>query len=368
MAYQALMSARDNYTSVGNSVASMQENATDVAGQNEESQTFYMSLTNQLETAGLQEAIPAIPGVIGAAYALKKAYSSLGTLKDTVLSGVEKGKALLAGKGEEAAALLGKGKDLVTGTLNEVKTTVTETGQQLASTVAQTAQNVTEEGTRLLASGTDALATYGDEAGAAAARTLGGLTDLPRQLGANLPTTETGFDEMAIRPVAPLINTAEDVINAPLAPVGRNVRSTVAGLEQEMTSFRPGGSLPMVPNVEVPTVPSLDTVMPNIERVIPNVEDILQPLATTGPKIAATVGAAVDEGSTLVSAGAKLATDTAVGLADIALPVVGEIGLVGLGIWQGIKGFEDLFNKPTVPTAAPVPMVANISQSFQSGI
>jgi hypothetical protein len=352
-AYGALMSARDSYTSVGNSVASMQENATDVAGQNEESQTFYKSLTNQLETAGLQEAIPSIPGVIGAAYALKKAYSSLGTLKDTVLSGVEKGKALLAGKGEEAAALLGKGKDLVTGTLNEVKTTVTETGQQLASTVAQTAQNVTQEGTRLLASGTDALATYGDEASAAASRALGGVSALPRQLGANLPTTETGFDEMAIRPVAPLINTAEDVINAPLAAARGNVRSTVAGLEQEMTAFRPGGSLP--------TVPSLETV-------VPNVEDVLQPLVTTGPKIAATVGAAVDEGSTLVSAGAKLATDTAVGLADIALPVVGEIGLVGLGVWQAVKGFEDLFNHPTVPTAAPVPVVANISQSMQSGI
>jgi hypothetical protein len=55
-------------------------------------------------------------------------------------------------------------------------------------------------------------------------------------------------------------------------------------------------------------------------------------------------------------------------LATEAIPVVGEVLAAGLGIYQGIKGFEDLFSKPKAPTVQAVPQVANIAQSFQSGI
>ena len=436
MAYAALMSARQDYSSIGSSVASMQENAIEVAGQNEESQTFYESLTNQLETAGLQETIPAIPGVIGAAYAIKKAYSSLGTLKESVLSGVEKGKALLAAKGQEGLALKDRAATLVQNTQEELTTTartavsdtvaagenlvntgrqvvqdvtnqVVDTGRQALETGTQLVQDVgsqvVETATRVTASATESFADLGDEASAIAARSLGGTMNLPRQLGANLPTIETTFDEDAIlpyRPTLPTVSTAaEDVVDEPLAAVnsvtsrvGGSVRSTVAGLEQEMTAFRPSASLPTIPSVDVPAMPSLPEMpaipsvemppipsVPSVETLMPRAaetlqplrtaaEDAIQPLTNAAENVTRTVGTALTEGADIATAGAKLATDTAVGLADIALPVIGEVGLVGLGIWQAVEGFKDLFNHPTVPTAAPVPVVANIAQSFQSGI
>lgn len=416
MAYAALMNARQDYSSIGSSVASMQENAVEIAGQNEESQTFYESLTNQLETAGLQETIPAIPGVIGAAYAIKKAYSSLGTLKESVLSGVEKGKALLAAKGQEGLALKDRATALVSNTqeelVNTARTAVSETvtagenlvntgrqvvqdvGSQVVETATQAVQPLVEGGTRVVASATESFADLGDEASVLAARALGGTLNLPRQLGANLPSLETTFDEDAILPYRPTLPTvsvaAEDVVDEPLAAVnavtsrvGGSVRSTVSGLEQEMTAFRPSASLPTIPSVEVPSiptvemppmpsVPSAETLMPRAAETLQPLrtaaEDVAQPLVSAAEDVTRTVSTALTAGTDIATAGAKLATDTAVGLADIALPVIGEVGLVGLGIWQAVEGFKDLFNHPSVPTAAPVPMVANIAQSFQSGI
>lgn len=416
MAYAALMNARQDYSSIGSSVASMQENAVEIAGQNEESQTFYESLTNQLETAGLQETIPAIPGVIGAAYAIKKAYSSLGTLKESVLSGVEKGKALLAAKGQEGLALKDRATALVSNTqeelVNTARNAVSETvtagqnlvdtgrqvvqdvGNQVVETATQAVQPLVEGGTRVVASATESFADLGDEASALAARALGGTMNLPRQLGANLPSLETTFDEDAILPYRPTLPTvsvaAEDVVDEPLAAVnavtsrvGGSVRSTVAGLEQEMTAFRPSASLPTIPSVEVPSIPTVEmppmpsvpspeTLMPRAAETLQPLrtaaEDVAQPLVNAAEDVTRTVSTALTAGTDIATAGAKLATDTAVGLADIALPVIGEVGLVGLGIWQAVEGFKDLFNHPSVPTAAPVPMVANIAQSFQSGI
>ena len=56
--------------------------------------------------------------------------------------------------------------------------------------------------------------------------------------------------------------------------------------------------------------------------------------------------------------------------ADLAVPVLGEVALVGSAIYGVVKGFEDLFHRPKAPTPIQPPQVsvANISQSFQSGI
>ena len=56
------------------------------------------------------------------------------------------------------------------------------------------------------------------------------------------------------------------------------------------------------------------------------------------------------------------------GLSDIAIPVLGEAALAGTAVYGLVKGFEDLFSHPKAPTPIAVPQVANIGQSFQSGI
>jgi hypothetical protein len=56
--------------------------------------------------------------------------------------------------------------------------------------------------------------------------------------------------------------------------------------------------------------------------------------------------------------------------ADLAVPVLGEVALVGSAIYGVVEGFRDLFSHPKPPTPIQPPQiqVANISQSFQSGI
>jgi len=86
---------------------------------------------------------------------------------------------------------------------------------------------------------------------------------------------------------------------------------------------------------------------------------------TTGKSILSNITGGLSEvaESTAIDVGEKVGL-----LATEAIPVVGEVVAAGLGIYQGIKGFEDLFSKPKAPTIQAVPQVANIAQSFQSGI
>lgn len=86
---------------------------------------------------------------------------------------------------------------------------------------------------------------------------------------------------------------------------------------------------------------------------------------TTGKTILSNITGGLSEvaESTAIDVGEKVGL-----LATEAIPVVGEVVAAGLGIYQGIKGFEDLFSKPKAPTIQAVPQVANIAQSFQSGI
>ena len=71
---------------------------------------------------------------------------------------------------------------------------------------------------------------------------------------------------------------------------------------------------------------------------------------------------------------AGIGSDVVSGLADIgtdlAVPVLGEVALVGSAVYGAIKGLEDLFHGPKAPAPIQPPQiqVANISQSFQSGI
>jgi len=84
-------------------------------------------------------------------------------------------------------------------------------------------------------------------------------------------------------------------------------------------------------------------------------------VSQTGGKLLSTV---TDTGATLLKTG----EETLVGLSDIAIPVLGEAALAGTAVYGLVKGFEDLFSHPKAPTPIAVPQVANIGQSFQSGI
>lgn len=87
------------------------------------------------------------------------------------------------------------------------------------------------------------------------------------------------------------------------------------------------------------------------------------------------VGGAIKTGSETATAALDVAkgaaTDVTEGLAEAStaiIPVVGEVAGIGLASFQIYEGFRDLFTHPSAPTPVAVPTVANISQSFQSGI
>jgi hypothetical protein len=87
-------------------------------------------------------------------------------------------------------------------------------------------------------------------------------------------------------------------------------------------------------------------------------------------KTLSTAGELASAGGDIVKGGIS---DLAAGASDAALaavPVVGEVAAIGFAGYQLVKGFEDLFNKPKMiaPTPIAVPTIANISQSFQSGV
>jgi hypothetical protein len=90
-------------------------------------------------------------------------------------------------------------------------------------------------------------------------------------------------------------------------------------------------------------------------------QDVISGAVKTGSEAAT---AAIDVGKGAVS-------DVAEGLGEASaavIPIVGEVAGIGLAGYQIYEGFKDLFSHPSAPTPIAVPTVANVSQSFQSGV
>jgi hypothetical protein len=77
MAYQALLTAKSDYSNFGSMLASAQENVADTNAQNTETTQFYDSYKAQLEGTGLMEGLPAVPLGVENAYSIgKKLYGA----------------------------------------------------------------------------------------------------------------------------------------------------------------------------------------------------------------------------------------------------------------------------------------------------
>lgn len=70
---------------------------------------------------------------------------------------------------------------------------------------------------------------------------------------------------------------------------------------------------------------------------------------------------------TAAGAASDVAEGVGLGLAE-AIPVVGEVAGIGLAGYQIYEGFKDLFNHPSAPKINAPASVANIAQSYQSGV
>ena len=105
----------------------------------------------------------------------------------------------------------------------------------------------------------------------------------------------------------------------------------------------------------------------NVGAAAENVGSQLTTGASTALDSAAATGGALTD---LATEGAGRAVGFLSALGDVAIPVLGEVALAGTAIYGAVQGIEDLFkaSSSTAPTPAAVPTIANVSQSFQSGI
>jgi len=163
---------------------------------------------------------------------------------------------------------------------------------------------------------------------------------------------------------------------ANLQATGTRMAENLGGTGSQTISDLQGATRQLTENLEATGTRTLENLTTTGTRTAENltggvakVSETLQQtggalaenVSQTGTKLLSTV---TDTGASLLKTG----EETLVGLSDIALPVLGEAALAGTAVYGLVKGFEDLFSHPKAPTPIAVPQVANIGQSFQSGI
>jgi len=179
-------------------------------------------------------------------------------------------------------------------------------------------------------------------------------------------------------------------INATVETAARDITSNISGAASQTVNNITEGARQAVSNISENVSGGIKSATEGVGRtageisnavettksaVTEGVSNISEQASTLAENVVGKVGGLGETVSGAIGGATSLAAETgekAVGLlsaaADVTIPVVGEIGMLGLGIYQGIKGFEDLFKHPSQPTLQATPQVANIAQSFQSGI
>ena len=432
MAYASLMNSRSDFSNFGSSLASIQENAVDVAASNEQTQTFYQSLTTQLTSTGLIEGFPSVVGVVSAGKGLYASVKRLGDIKPLLEKGLGEGKDLLQ---SGASDLLKTGKkglgQLETG-VNELKAKATTVGETIQSETSNLVSNIQQATSNVMnsaqASGEGVLATAQTEAANAVSTVEKGVSAIGAEIRSSIvpsvqAAAETRFSlplatkrPMTVEPANTLtgdsIHQQSLAMLEPEEPISINLgftRDNMAGLSdlnpvdtinglmtsysdvtsglrpalngfgQRFMSFFGGQSSTAQSAVSASAnnvvgagrqavTTTMNTATTEASGVLDSASSAVRNVAGAGEAV---VNSAVETGSALASTAVdagETAAKLVVGLGDIALPVIGEIGLIGVGVYSAIQGFEDLFSHPAAPKVSPVPVMGNISQSFQSGI
>ena len=151
---------------------------------------------------------------------------------------------------------------------------------------------------------------------------------------------------------------------ADLAPEGQAEASSITSQIVQQSAERA-----VMPTAAAISRPAVETVASSVESTASDVAHKVGSVADDAMSAGKSVLSGVGDDLSTIAKGAAEEVGERVGLlAAEAIPVVGEVLAAGLGIYQGIQGFKDLFSHPTAPKIQAMPQVANIAQSFQSGI
>ena len=189
--------------------------------------------------------------------------------------------------------------------------------------------------------------------GPAAANLQGVFTDV----GANLQEVGGG--------AAANLQAAGTRMAENLQDVGTRTISDLQATGTRTAENLSGATRELTQNLEATGTRTVENLSGGVAKVSETLQQtggaLAENVSQTGTKLLSTV---TDTGASLLKTG----EETLVGLSDIALPVLGEAALAGTAVYGLVKGFEDLFSHPKAPTPIAVPQIANIGQSFQSGI
>ena len=410
MAYSQFMTARNSFANLGDSLASIQQSvgqqSVDDEFQNQQTNSFFDSVKQQVLDTGLMETVASVPAVV---MGVKGLYGTLSGLKGKIVQAGQDAKDLLTGKLAEA-------KDVLSGGVSDIRDTIGEGISGIRATATSAAERAGSTISEGVASASDVIS------GAAA-----GIRGTAGELG----TEMSEFQTFSRRPVSTYateeIDTGAEASLPSLSEAGTGVMSSVsdfltggirntlqsAGNAQEMILdsdpealgagargyfFGVGSEAQGLAQSGVDTARGvLSSGVDTARGVLSGAADVaetagrglMQGAAETGGVLAqqgseligglgeSALGTAAQLAEGATSTFGKLAgigSDVVSGLtgigADLAVPVLGEVALVGSAVYGVVKGFEDLFHSPKAPTPIMPPQisVANISQSFQSGI
>jgi hypothetical protein len=392
MAYDMLNTARNQAASFGSSIANLEQNAIDDKNANLQASEIFKQTVNQSLTDtriqgpisiafGGYELAKQVPELVGR---LKAAATKAKELPSELTDIAKTTAGKLQGRVQEGQELLGVAKDNITSTLGDLKTQVGDLTTQVGQTAGEMVGGLTSK-----------LGALQTQVGETAGEMVGGLTSKLSDLSLpELPSlADTGssffskiggiFGRGVTNTLQPATNAQDMIMDLDPESLGAGARGffyggrnlpSVSGLGEQLSgasNAAAGSVLSAAKEAGGNVITSLSQAgeegMSAARGALSGVSDIASDIAG---KTLSTAGELASAGGDIVKGGIS---DLAAGASDAALaavPVVGEVAAIGFAGYQLVKGFEDLFNKPKMiaPTPIAVPTIANISQSFQSGV
>ena len=200
--------------------------------------------------------------------------------------------------------------------------------------------------------------------GPAAANLQGVFTDVGANLQAAGGGAAANLQEAGSRMAENLQEVGSRTISD-LQATGTRTAENLSGATRQLTENLEATGTRTLENLTTAGTRTAENLSGGVAKVSETLQQtggaLAENVSQTGTKLLSTV---TDTGTSLLKTG----EETLVGLSDIALPVLGEAALAGTAVYGLVKGFEDLFSHPKAPTPIAVPQIANIGQSFQSGI
>jgi len=397
MAYDMLNTARNQSASFGSAIANLEQNAIDDKNSNLQASEIFKQTVNQSLTDtriqgpisiafGGYELAKQVPELVGR---LKAAAAKAKELPSELTDIAKTTAGKLQGRVQEGQDLLGVAKEKMTGTLGDLQSQVSDLTTKVGETAGEMVGGLTS---KLGALQTQVGETAGEMVGNITSKLSDvSLPELPSlaETGSSFFSKLGGIFGGGVKNTLQPATSAQDMIMdldpESLGPAargfimgGRNLPS-VSSLGEQLSGAsnaaagsvldaakQAGGSV--ITSLSQAGEEGLSSGMSAARGALSSVSDIASDVAG---KTLSTAGELASAGGDIVRGGIADLAEGAGEAALAAVPVVGEVAAIGFAGYQLIEGIKDLFNKPKMemaPTPVAIPTIANISQSFQSGV